>query len=131
MRTDLPRSFWLHGVPDVTPYVLKHYLSSGPTTFLTAAPRDVPFLQTFVELGSFPAQFAAGAPLPPLPVEVRMLELTERRSVFEYGPRLGHVVYASGEAAEKAREMFDGQRMFPEEIPGTEKIRWKEQGPKV
>jgi hypothetical protein len=35
------------------------------------------------------------------------------------------------EATKRAREMFDGQRMFPEEIPATEKIRWKEQAPRV
>lgn len=91
----------------------------------------MPFLKDLVELGSFPAQFAAGAPLPPLPVEVRIQEFHERRHMSEYGPRLGYVVYASSEAAKKAREMFDGQRMFAEGIPGTEKIRWKAEAPKV
>lgn len=91
----------------------------------------MPFLQDLIGFGSFPAPFVAGAPLPPVPVEVRIQQFHEQRHVFEYGPRVGHVVYASGEAAKRAREMFDGQRMFPEEIPATEKIRWKEQAPRV
>ncbi|GAA5966875.1 hypothetical protein JCM8115_006185 [Rhodotorula mucilaginosa] len=91
----------------------------------------LPFLDDLIGFGSFPAPFVAGAPLPPVPVEVGIQQFHEQRHVFEYGPRVGHVAYASGEAAKKAREMFDGQRMFPEEIPGTEKIRWKEQAPRV
>lgn len=126
-----PALFSLHGVPEgITPTILRHYLIHGPATFLTAQAEEVPLLQHLIDVGSLGPDTATGAALPPAPTDVKIEEFKTPEERCFHGPVVGHVTYASAEVAEKARSIFEGQRMFSEAVPGSQPIRWLRSEPK-
>ncbi|GAA5866696.1 hypothetical protein JCM3774_001961 [Rhodotorula dairenensis] len=122
-----PASLCLSGLSErTTPTILKHHLVHGPATILTEQQaKGMRFLEHFLEIGSFKSASSAttdaAAPPAPVEVEVEVEEFKTQEERFFHRPVVGHVVYASVKDAEKARKIFDGQRMFSEAVSGSER----------
>ncbi|GAA5902195.1 hypothetical protein JCM5296_006625 [Sporobolomyces johnsonii] len=103
----------------LTQPVLRHWLLHGPAVFQNISPDEVSYLELLIDIGG-PVPTSA-ANVPPVPVDVVVdehMHPLQPNQKQQY--RRGRVTYSTNGDAERARRMFNGQKVVKSVVENKE-----------